>query len=275
MEKSPNWIIEKYIFDENLDKFQSIFKKHNINYKVVEYFPFMDFNPDDYFGPDEIVIFYGSLNFASLINKKAKWIPGVWGNLSDLKCSNYYNHFGEYLLNSDYIMLPYGELHRRKDFLFNLFGVDDCIFIRPDDGFKTFTGTTVKLDNYQKEVDYLGFYDVDKSNIVIVSSPKKIDAEYRFICIDGKIVTGSTYKTYGEKNEISEYPIEARDFAQKIASVWQPEMCFTIDVALSSSSYHLLEINSFSSSGFYCCDIESIVLAANEAAIKDYFSYEI
>jgi hypothetical protein len=36
------WLVEKYIFDENLDKFKSVFNKHNIKYKVFEYFPFMD-----------------------------------------------------------------------------------------------------------------------------------------------------------------------------------------------------------------------------------------
>lgn len=273
MNLNPVWLIEKYIFDENVDRFKSVFSKYSINYKLMEYFPFMDFNPDEVFSPDKLVIFYGSLNFASKIKNKAKWIPGVWGNLNKLKCSCYYNYYGNYLLNDDYIMLPYGELKRKKNYLFKLFGDNDFIFVRPDSGFKTFTGDVVNYNNYEKEVDFLGFYDVDASNIVVISSPKNIEEEYRFICINKKIVTGCTYKINKEKNEIASFPKEAEQFAQEVANTWQPESCFTIDIAKHEGKYKLLEINSFSSSGFYQCDVEKIVLAANEMAIKEFNEY--
>lgn len=269
-----NWLIEKYIFDENITYFQKTFKKHNINYKIIEYFPFMEFNPNDYFGPDEIVIFYGSLNLARDIVKKSKWIPGTWCNLQALKCSNYYNYYGKYLLNNNYIMLPYGELYRQKEFLFQNFGINNSLFIRPDDGFKSFTGQVISHENYEIDVKQLGFYDVDASNIVIVSSPKNIEKEMRFICVDGKIVAGSTYKIKGKPFEIQSHDKEAVAFAENVVKDWQPELCFVLDVALYENEYKLLEINSFSCSGYYQCDIENIVLAANQAAIKEYNSYK-
>jgi len=270
-----NWLIEKYIFDENLTYFKRIFKEHNINYKIIEYFPFMEFNPDDYFSSDEKVIFYGSLNLSRDILKKSKWIPGVWCNLNALKCSNYYNYYGKYLLNKDYIMLPYGEMYRQKEFLFKNLGINNSLFVRPDDGFKSFTGQVISYENYEIDVKQLGFYDVDASNIVIVSSPKNIKKEIRFICIDGQIVTGSINKLDGKPFEIpfSNYESDALIFAQNVVKEWQPELCFTLDVALYENEYKLLEINSFSCSGFYQCDIEKIVLAANKAAIKEYNSY--
>ena len=46
-------------------------------------------------------------------------------------------------------MLPYGELKRKKDYLFKLFGDNDFIFVRPDSGFKTFTGDVVNYNNYE------------------------------------------------------------------------------------------------------------------------------
>lgn len=268
-----NWLIEKYIFDENLDTFKAVFNKHNIKYKVFEYFPFMDINCSSLFKDDEIVIFYGSLNLARELRKHAKWIPGVWGNLHNLKCTTYYNHYGEYLLNNDYVMLPYGELLRKKEFLFNVVGENDCLFVRPDSGFKTFTGTVIRRDSYEADVKQLGFYDVDCSNIVIVSKPKNIYEEYRMICVDKQIVTGCMYKLNKKEHYSKEVPQEVFDYASKVADTWQPDNCFTIDVCRTDDGYKLVEVNSFSSSGFYQCDIEQIVVNANKMALKEVKDY--
>ena len=126
---NPSWLIEKYIFDENVNKFKDVFKKLNVKYKIFEYHPFMEIDCSSLFNDDDCVIFYGSLNLARDLRKKSKWVPGVWGDLNKLKCTTYYNYLGEFLLNSDYIMLPYGELLRRKEFLFKKCTIRDYILI--------------------------------------------------------------------------------------------------------------------------------------------------
>lgn len=270
---NPSWLIEKYIFDENLDTFKSVFNKYNVKYKVFEYFPFMDINCSSLFKDDETVIFYGSLNLARELRKHAKWIPGVWGNLHNLKCTTYYNHLGQFLLNDNYIMLPYGELLRNKEFLFKTIGVNGCLFVRPDSGFKAFTGGVIYESSYEADVKQLGFYDVDCSNIVIVSSPKNIYEEYRMICIDKQIVTGCMYKLNRKEHYSKDVPSEVFEYASKIANTWQPDNCFTVDVCRTDDGYKLVEINSFSSSGFYSCDIEQIVVNANKMALKEVEDY--
>lgn len=272
---NPSWLIEKYIFDENVNKFKDVFKKLNIKYKIFEYHPFMEIDCSSLFNDDDCVIFYGSLNLARDLRKKSKWVPGVWGDLNKLKCTTYYNYLGEFLLNSDYIMLPYGELLRRKEFLFNNVGNNDALFIRPDSGFKTFTGTVIYKNSYEADVKQLGFYDVDAANIVIVSEPKNIYEEYRMICVDKQIVTGCMYKLNRKEHYSTSIPEEVFEFATKIANKWQPDNCFTIDVCKTDDGYKLVEINSFSSSGFYVCDIEKIVTAATEMAIKEFKEFDV
>ena len=56
-------------------------------------------------------------------------------------------------------MIPFGELPRLKDNLFDTFGIEDKIFVRPDSPIKLFTGQTIQRQTFDKDYDYLGFYD--------------------------------------------------------------------------------------------------------------------
>jgi hypothetical protein len=55
---------------------------------------------------------------------------------------------------------------------------------------------------------------------------------------------------------------------------WQPDICYTVDIAEETNGkISLLEINSFSCAGFYDCDISSIVSSASKAAINEWKEY--
>jgi hypothetical protein len=45
-------------------------------------------------------------------------------------------------------------------------------------------------------------YGVDDSEIVIVAPPKNIEKEWRFIVCEGKVLTGSLYKSGGGVNPL-------------------------------------------------------------------------
>ncbi len=54
---------------------------------------------------------------------------------------------------------------------------------------------------------------------------------------------------------------------------WQPDICYTVDVAECDGEMHLLEINSFSCAGFYLNDIRLIVEYATKAAMDEWRDY--
>src|SRR5690606_3444445 len=119
-------------------------------------------------------------------------LPGVYCNLQQLQCTSYYPKFGELLLNSQYIMLPFGELNRQKEFLFQCLG-EEKIFIRPNSGFKIFTGKVVTRDSWDEDLRLFGFYSVEADKLVIASKSQDIFGEWRFVVVDNQIVSGSKY----------------------------------------------------------------------------------
>lgn len=271
MSVAVKWLLERDVFHEDLDPIKEAIASAGMEYKEVGYRPLgYDNKFYDYFPGNACVIPYGSINFTSAIQRETNWIPGVWGNRKNLECTHYYPKLGKFLLNSDYIMLPYGELLRNSEFLFNTLGKNTQLFVRPSSPSKTFTGQTISGYHYEDDVKRLGFYDVEPESLVIVSSPKDIDVEWRMIVIDGKVVAGSQYKTETLTQIREGYPDEVLIYAQEIADTYRLDDAYVIDVAKSNSELKLIEVNSFSSSGWYLADKPAIVSAAADLAIKQY-----
>jgi hypothetical protein len=269
------WVIEVLNDIEDTERLITSLEGYSTEYKRIKYIPFSDENYDIY--PEEdCVIFYGSLNLAAQLKRKKKWVPGVYCNLDNMKCSTYYSHFGKYLLNSDYTMLPIMEFQRRKEELFKQYGVDNHIFLRPDVGNKILNGEVWSIDDVNVEKKALIRYfngDLDKV-LVVISSPKIIDCEWRYVIVDREVVTWSQYKENGRISKSPYGNIKALTLADNIAKEeWQPDICYTVDIAKSNDEIRLLEINSFSCSGLYDCDMDLIVKEVSKAAEKEWDEY--
>ncbi len=284
--KNVKWLLERDVFHEDLDPIKLAIEQAGMEYKEVRYIPLgADNNFDDYFPGEACVIAYGSINFTAAVNRETNWVPGVWGNRKNLECTHYYPRLGKYLLNSDYIMLPYGELNRKKHFLlYSFYGRDnfsigienDHMFMRPNSPLKSFTGQTVSKYRYYEDVRRLGFYDVEPEHLVIVSSAKELDEEWRMIVIDGVVVAGSQYKIGGLTQIREGYPAEVLNFSQEVADEYRLDDAYVIDVARYQGSLKLVEVNSFSSSGWYLADKPAIVAAASIFAAKQHkYDYDI
>jgi len=52
--------------------------------------------------------------------------------------------------------------------------------------------------------------------------------------------------------------------------LWQPDIAYACDVGIVNGSPKIIELNSFSSSGFYACDISKIIHAIDRVAIMEY-----
>lgn len=270
-----NWLVEKEGVSEDLNLLIEAVKKQGYGYEVCpSYVPkgeeetFLKL-----FRPDECVVYYGSLQMARQIQRTAKWIPGVYCSLEKFECTYYYPFFGDLLLNRNYVMLPFGELLRRKEFLFSTLGKDGAVFVRPSSGFKIFTGKLTYEENWAKEIEMFGLYDVEPDRVVIVAEPHNLVAEWRFVVVDSKVISGSQYRMeYGNKFTENVRP-EVYNFAQKAADIskYNPDRVWVLDICeRKDGQLFVLEVGCFSCAGLYAIPKDDIVNAVSNAALKEW-----
>lgn len=181
-------------------------------------------------------------------------------NVRNYDCTSYYPRYGHELLNSHYTMLPYGDLLRRKEWLFQVFGEDNCIFVRPNSGLKEFTGQVVKCELYEKDIENISFYDVIPELLVIVSVPKLISWEARVVVVNGNVITGSYYRINRLHQEAlleQRHLNSTQDLINRIK--WQPDEIYVIDVCETNGELKVVEVGAFNYAGLYRCDRTKIV----------------
>ena len=172
-------------------------------------------------------------------------------------------------------MLPFGELHRQKEFLFEHLSGDRAIFLRPNRGDKIFTGKVIYKEKYDTDIDNYGFGQIDPSEIVVAAEPINLQAEWRFVVVEGKVITGSQYRENERVAIDAGYPPEAFQFAEKIAKEYNPDPCWVIDVCLTKSGiYALMEVGCFSCAGLYKCDRDIIATEVSKAAFAEWETYQ-
>ena len=193
--------------------------------------------------------------------KKQEW--PLWYDQSVYSCDYYYSYYGKYLLNDDYIIIPVNDLKRRKDWLFKTFGVDNCIYYRPTRGDKTFSGGITKLQDFDIDATY-SLSRSGQRDLMVIASPKNIQTQWRCVILNKKVIACSRYYSYGKLDTVQQYPVEVINKAQQIANVWQPNICFVLDICKSGDQYCLVQLNSFNSCGLYSCNIPKIVKAFDQ-----------
>jgi hypothetical protein len=264
------WYIEKEFFWEGQpDTILSVLDKLGIQYYLQKYKSKEDYKSDMY-PNDDCVIIHGSIGFLQRAKKQTPWIPGgLWFAPDLFKCSTYYGYYGKYLLNQKYAFYPYGELLRLKDSIFETYGEDGKLFVRPDSGMKDFTGCVIDKNDIEGKITRMSYGEwLAPSMMVLVAKPQKIISEERFYLCKNEVITGSRYMLNGEHDEAVGYSGNALRLAEEISKEkWSPAHIFVADIGTTDSGEcRLLEINSFNSSSMYLCDMEKIVKKANQIA---------
>lgn len=268
------WLLEKDLWPEENQEMKKAVKENGLNWREVEYIPFTNQDYSNIQGENEICVFHGSL----LLAKKLRpYVRGVFCDLAQFECTNYYNYLGEFLLNYDYIMFPFGELKRNKQRIFDLIlpNTPDChkqLFVRPSSGNKLFTGQVISFDDFDTDFKLLNFYDVDNNAIIVISTVKRIIKEWRVVICDGNPIACSLYKENNKLVSREEWPIKVINFANTLSKIWEPEETYTMDIAeteqQNEKTYSLIEINSFSCSGLYNCNKAKIVYEVSKLLEK-------
>ena len=276
-----NWIIEKYLFDEYENELIQTIKDSGMNVDLFDDSVSRFDNVQDYvknkFTENDIVIMHGSLQMGRRILNTPVY-PGVFLTLENYECYNYYGYFGNYLLNSEYVMMGLNDVLRNKDNIFNIFNVEE-LFIRPSNGFKSFTGQTIKKDNFDTDFNILtkSYGGLDMNTLVLLAPIQEIEEEWRFVVIDGKVISGAMYMDSKNRENWNAYYDKlcndelAYSFAENMVEIYQPDKAYTLDVCkMKNGEYKLIEINSFFCASMYGNDYKKIVNAVNELCITEF-----
>jgi hypothetical protein len=220
------------------------------------------------FRDDDTVMVYGSMNLMKWLLREQKWPALAWYDFPRLRCQSYYAHWGSYLLQRQYAFLPVAEIERRKEWVFQTFGRNASVFIRPDDNAKSFGGGIVSQDQFEQWYKLANFYNPGPDCLAVVSMPETIQAEWRFVIGDRQVVTGSQYRRDGKEEVLAGYPPDAAEFAESVARAndFNPHPVYVMDIASTDDGYRLIEIGSACCASLYAGDLDRVVDAVCKTA---------
>jgi hypothetical protein len=284
---NTKWLIENFEQDNKIWKLIAELKSRNQPLEIIDYYNFYlrgkvvtedGLVTESTFKDDDCVIFQGSIQLALWIKRHKPWVPGVWLEPDKFKCTSYYSHLGEFLFNQDYEFTTVGEYKRKVDDYYKRFGRDNCLFIRPDTGLKSFTGQIFTRKRH--ETDWKFFNQTTKpEDIILVAAPKTMHAEYRVVIAKGEPISASMYQYEGKRKQLPGAPKNIMEFAKRVAAVIDKDMplapMYVIDVVETwEDEPRLMEINCFNCAGLYETDKKVIVDAANQIAWEEYQEYK-
>jgi len=270
----PTWLVEDFEADNSFGNLAEEVRRQGMECEVITYLPFQSGSYDVY-GDEDCVLIQGSINLVQQLQRDKKWIPGAWLTPKAFECTTYYAHLGKYLFNDRYVILPRAEVARRMSWLLkDCFGTYEQLFMRPNSGLKTFNAGLFPDLNWSSAWAWVEDY-TEPESLIIISTPKIIKAEWRFICTKDEVVTGCQYELGGEFIRAPGYPEAAKELAKEIAGVYHPEPMFVVDICQDADdNYALMEIGSFSVAGLYACETEPIVRVASDLAVKEFEEYQ-
>jgi hypothetical protein len=269
----PTWLIEAGVYSDEVVPLMEEIRRQGMAAEFVPYqslrkgaAPVIGGQP---FPPQGCVIGYGTFPFAQQILLHHRWAPGAWCSAENLSCAAYYAYFGQYLLNQHYAIMPGVEAIRQRDWLFSVFGRDERVFARPTSCHKLFIGRCIDKESFAAALAPTRY---DPATLVVLAAPQPIAGEWRLVVVGDQVVAGSQYAVGGERAIAPGCPAEVRRFAESmLAEVrWRPDPAFMLDVCESAGRLRLVELNSFSGSWLYRCELPAVVSAASELAERTW-----
>ncbi len=271
----PTWLIERGVYGDQANDFKTEVERQGMNCFEVDYRPGKQ-PPGDILGcwnvaEDACVVLWGTLPLTQQVQLHHKWVPGGWCNVNNLDCATYCLQFGPYLLNGRHALLPGVEAIEREEQLFSEYGANDEVFVRPSGLHKLFPGKVVYRENFQEAVAASRY---DPAMQVLVAPPKEIGREWRLVISGDEIIAASQYRDTGAIFTAPDCPVHVTEYVNDVLRrvAWRPDSLFVMDVCESDDRLHVLELNSFSCSGFYESDAAAIVRAASSAAEGEWES---
>jgi hypothetical protein len=266
---NPIWLVEAGVYGDEAGPLLTAIRRQGMAVAVVPHQALkrgeMLSVEQQVLADDDCVIGYGTFSFARQIQLHRPWKPGAWATAENLDCTTYFAYFGKFLLNQRYVILPGVEAIRQRDWLFQVLGKDDEVFARPTGCNKLFTGRCIFKDDFAAALAPTRY---DPATLVTVSPPRDIGTEWRLVVAGERVIAASQYCVQGRKCVQAGCPEEVQKFAEAmLAEVrWRPDPIFMLDICEADGQFWLVEINGFSCSWLYACDVNAVVEEASRLA---------
>ena len=250
--KRLRWAFQSNLVNRaDLEKLQEACRQHGLPAVTFETIPFSNQPPD--LDADQPTVFYGSTGCMSNVREAGKWIPGVFFDPQKFSFPAWSQAYGRACLNAEAQQTTLAGLAAQTH------EPDRLFFLRPIHDDKSFAGEVMSFAEIQKWVAELDQTVLSPETSILVADPVGIAHEWRVFLVEGRVSTGSRYRTRHQLDVRAEVPEDVRAFAEKLARQWQPAPVFVLDVARSGQQLYVVEINCFNSAGFYASDVARLV----------------
>lgn len=202
---------------------------------------------------DYDVMVYGSKLF-TFISEDMDIKPGLFLT-ENFEFELLREYFGKELLNYNFMV---GDL-------LTLNPQWDNFFIRPTGNDKLFDGMELSLTDFieWQERESFETESIYCGKSLMIAPLRVINSEFRFFIVDGRIITGSSYKVGCDINTTETPSSELLLYAQKMVDLFPLARAYVIDIAETPDGYKIVEFNNINSSGLYGCDEIKMIEAIN------------
>ena len=265
------WVLESDVFPVSHEPLRNLIQ--GAGHPIVEW---SDSWWDDGLPPrltDSPVVFHGSLGNASKLAETADWIPGAFCRTEHFHCSQWYGVARDWLVHSDWEILPAIEFVRTAEAVGEKLGSSERLFVRPDSPLKPFSGRVVETESVTLASLDHGFYFDDELIPVVAAPIRTIDREWRFVVVRSEIIAGSAYEASTRSGLSPRTSEDARSFAADVArALPAPDDVYVLDVCETDGELRLLELNPFGGADLYNCDAAAVVRCVSQVALDAWNS---
>ncbi|MEZ6036772.1 MAG: ATP-grasp domain-containing protein [Planctomycetota bacterium] len=213
------------------------------------------------------VIVRAALGNADRIARELPWRPGAFCDTAAFCCSRWYDAAAPWLLNRRFVMATARALTDAPSDVLAPIGTPERVFVRPDSPLKPFAGRVVATAELTLRALDHGFYYDDEHLPVVAAPVVPVDAEWRYVVVDGVVVAGSAYQADGRSALPDDPRGEPWQLAQTIAAAMPaPQRVYVLDLCRSEGELRLLELNPFAGADLYATDAAAIVAAVDAVA---------
>lgn len=194
---------------------------------------------------------------------------GVFCNLDELDACSVYSKLPYNSLGRHFACVKMKEVrHTLGEFgLFRFSQVVDKFFIKASKFGKRAGSHVISLNEISYYTDK---YKVDENEMMLVATPVNFTSEYRVIVKEDKPLVACQYKSHGKMDEQELTPDKEDSILnwvyENVINYYTPKCkLYVIDIGLiDGSKMSVVEMNSFSSSGFYKCNITRLLKGINK-----------
>jgi len=258
------WVIQSNLGNlEDHSRMHDICDRHGYDHESIKVIPFSSDIPE--IDNAQPTVFYGATNFINNVHKSKRWNPGTFFNEENFTVKAYVEYYKEHMINFPCLFTTIGEFAESHQ------PMEKQFFIRPIKDLKEFAGDVMEFNDvvrWERNIRYLPGCDNNSTltinTEIMVSEPYGIAHEWRLFIVNGRVSSGSHYRSYMNLDSKNDLPDRVVSFAEEACKMWVPAEVFVMDIGESSGNLYIIECNCFNSSGFYKSDVEKIMVDVSE-----------